>query len=221
MNKRYSGFIALCLMVTGFALNAPYQVQAQALPEPISVPDVPGVWGDIVYGDPDAPVELIEYGSLTCSHCASFSKDVLPRLQADFIESGKLRFVFRNFIRDRYDLAGAAASRCLTDEKATKQALENLFAEQEAWLSSENAYVAIGEIVGRQGLSQEDYGKCLSDQTVQKHLVEMRQVGIQLYDIKSIPTLVLDGNAFSFPGYDMLKLRIESAILAVATSSKE
>lgn len=214
MRKQYLNLVAICLIFASFSFGASSVLRAQVLPGTISVPDVPGVWGDIVYGDPAAPVELIEYGSLTCPHCASFSKDVLPRLQADFIESGKLRFVFRNFVRDRYDLAAAAASRCLTDKDATKRALENLFAEQNAWMSSENAYVAIGEIVAREGLSQADYGKCISDQTIQTHLMEMRQTGIQLYEISGIPTLVLQGNAFGFPGYDKLKLRIESAILA-------
>lgn len=183
-----------------------------ATPATPTIPDRAGVWGDIVYGDPDAPVELIEYGSLTCPHCASFSRDVLPRLMQDFINDGKLRFVFRNFVRDRFDLAAAAGSRCMADVDATKRTLNTLFAEQARWLQADNPLGAIAEIVGREGLDQEALTACLKDQQVRVHIVEMTQDGAKKYNIKGIPTLVLNGVSMSFPGYPALKLRIEAQL---------
>ena len=198
-----------CLMA---AMLIGVSVQAQQLSTPVTIPDQDGTWGDIIYGNPNARVELIEYGSLTCPHCASFSENVLPRLKQDYLDEGKLRFVFRNFVRDRYDLAAAVASRCLLPEEAAKRTLKTLFAEQAVWLRSENPFAAIAEISGREGLSQEDFSACLSEQKVRNHLVEMTQNGAKLYDIKAIPTLVLNGTPFNYQNYEALKARIDAAI---------
>lgn len=205
--KRIAALIYISFVcLTGFSVNA------QQLSTPVTIPDQKGTWGDIVYGDPAARVELIEYGSLTCPHCASFSADVLPRLMEDYVNDGKLRFVFRNFVRDRYDLAAAVASRCMLSEDASKRTLENLFAEQASWLQSQNPFAAISEIAGREGLSQEDFSACLSEQNVRNHIVEMTQNGVKLYDIKAIPTLVLNGQPFNYQNYTALKARIDAAI---------
>lgn len=184
--------------------------------QPETTPSRVGVWGDIVYGSETAPVELIKYGSLTCPHCASFSKDVLPRLMEDFISGGQLKFVFRNFVRDRYDLAAAAASRCFDTTDATKRALEVMFAEQDTWMRSNNPYEGIAQIVEREGMNRDEMGACISDQQVREHLVQMTQGGAQKYNIQAIPTLVLNGVAMTFPGYDRLKLRIETQIATQA-----
>ncbi|WP_262695900.1 DsbA family protein [Kordiimonas aquimaris] len=205
--------VLICFSVVAVTLAV--AAHAQQLSTPETIPDREGVWGDIVYGDPSARVELIEYGSLTCPHCASFSAEVLPRLQEDFIKNGKLRFVFRNFVRDRYDLAAAVASRCLSSEDATKRTLKALFAEQQDWLQAQNPFAAIAEIAGREGLDQEEFSSCLSEQSVRKHIVEMTQNGAKLYDIKGIPTLVLNGTSFGFNGYDALKERINQAIAKI------
>lgn len=183
-----------------------------AAPTELTIPDRAGVWGDIVYGSPDAPVELIEYASLTCPHCASFARDVLPLLMQDFVNDGKVRFVFRNFILNRLDLAAAAASRCLTGVDATKRAMETLFAEQNTWLRADNQLLAVMEIVGREGITEDGVRECLSDQQVTKHLVEMMQQGAKDHEVNSTPTLVLNGVSMSFPGYAALKLRIEAQL---------
>ena len=184
-----------------------------------TIPSRPGVWGDIVYGNENAPVELIEYGSLTCPACASFATKVVPRLMEDFISTGQVKFIFRNFVRDRYDLAAASAARCVADEEGAKAALDDLFKEQESWMKSDNPYQAMAEIVGRYGLSQEEMGQCISDQGVRLHIVEMRQHGLDQHEVKATPTLVLNGVTMLFPGYDRLKLRIETQIATQGLSS--
>lgn len=210
----YGAVLAILFAFTAMAYTP--TASAQALSSAQTIPEREGVWGDIVYGNPEARVELIEYGSLTCPHCASFSADVLPRLQADFLEAGKLRFVFRNFVRDRYDLTAAAASRCLSSVDATKRTLTVLFREQPLWMRAENPYVAIAEIVSREGLDQAGFSACVSEQSVREHVIEMTQNGAKLYDIKAIPTLVLNGTPFTFEGYDALKNRIDEAIAATS-----
>lgn len=218
-----STFGALMVLVIGLAFGS---VAASAQPvsegaeaKQMTIPSREGVWGDIVYGAADAPVELIEYGSLTCPACASFALNVVPRLMEDFINQGQLRFVFRNFVRDRYDLAAASASRCIADENGVKKAIDELFAEQESWLRSENPYQAIANIVGRHGLDPESMGQCISDEQVQRHIVEMRQKGQEQFEVNATPTLVLNGVPMMFPGYDRLKLRIETQIATQSLTS--
>lgn len=202
---KWLGFVAATLLFAGAGF-------AQVEPAQQTTPARQGVWGDIVYGDINAPVELIEYASMTCPHCADFSSNVLPRLMEDFINEGKLRFVLRNFVRDRYDLAAAAASRCMPDEATAKRAIADLFAEQDSWLRSDNPYAALAEIVARHGLTQPELGACLSDQEVREHIVQMTQTGAQVYNIQVIPTLVLNGVAMTYQGYESLKLRIEAQL---------
>jgi len=206
----------LAVFTVGAGVNAqsssPADQTAPAALAGLTIPDREGVWGDIVYGSPDAPVELIEYASLTCPHCASFSRDVLPLLMKDFVNEGHVRFVFRNFVLNRLDLAAAATSRCLTSEDATKRTMAALFAEQSQWLQADNQLTAIMEIVGREGLNEEGVRECLADQQVTKHIVEMMQQGAKDHDVQATPTLVLNGVSMSFPGYAALKLRIEAQL---------
>lgn len=177
-------------------------------------PDHPGIWTDIVYGDASASVELIEYGSLSCPACGGFAAQVFPLVKKDFIDKGLIKFVFRNFVRDRYDLAAAAGARCLNDMEATKRAIANIFAEQATWMRSSNPYEAIAEIMSREGMSQADFGQCLSQQSVRNYLVDMTQQGSQKYEIKSVPSLILEGRLMSFNSYEELKNQIEAAIAA-------
>lgn len=204
--------VKLLMAAMAFMVAAGTGLTAQETEPAVTLPSRAGTWGDIVYGDPDAPVELIEYASMTCPHCASFSRDVLPRLMEDFIDGGHLRFVVRNFVRDRYDLAAAAASRCMPTEDATKAAMADLFAEQDDWLRSDNPYAAIAVIIERHGLTQPALGECIADQEVRQHLIEMTQTGAQLYNIQVIPTLVLNGVPMRYQGYDSLRLRIEAQL---------
>lgn len=210
-------------MIAGGGASVSAQSSSPAAPQgeakAPTIPSRPGVWGDIIYGDENAPVELIEYGSLTCPACASFATEVVPRLMEDFVSKGQLKFVFRNFVRDRYDLAAASASRCIADEEGAKAALDDLFKEQESWMSSDNPYQAMAGIVGKYGLSQEEMGQCISDREVRLHIVEMRQNGLEEHEVKATPTLVLNGVPMLFPGYDRLKLRIETQIATQALSS--
>lgn len=149
--------------------------------------------GDIVYGSVSAPVEIIEYASLTCPHCAHFSTDVFPEFKKQYIDTGKVRFVFRNFVRDPYDMVASLASRCTGDVEATKTMIAALFAEQQQWIRSPNYYEAVFAIAAKSGVSKEAFAACLDNEDLAKTLVMSKQDGIKLYKIERIPTLVING----------------------------
>ena len=120
-----------------------------------------GLRGELTYGDKSAKVEVIEYGSFTCPHCAHFANDILPQLKADYVDTGKVRFIFRNFVRDRYDMAVAVTSRCTKSAETAKAMTETFFARQKEWMTSDNPYEPMASIASDAGVSQEDLSNCI------------------------------------------------------------
>ncbi|MCJ9429403.1 thioredoxin domain-containing protein [Kordiimonas marina] len=152
-----------------------------------------GLRGDIVYGKKDAPLVLIEYGSLTCPHCGHFANDVFPTIKKDYIDTGKVKYIFRNFILDRFDLAAAEASRCTSDPEKTKTMIATFYKTQKDWIMAENQYEAIAAIAAKSGVSKQDFAKCLTSDDLGKYLLDMRTEGAKKYKIRGVPMLILNG----------------------------
>ncbi len=219
--KRIVSFVGFLVATLVFSLTAVAQPQAEKDENGLTIIQTPsreGVWGDIVYGDPDAPIELIEYASLTCPACADFARDAMPQLLDDFISKGQVKFVFRNFVLNQYDLAASAATRCVATTDDAKSAIDDLFKEQAEWLSGDNPYLGMSAIMARHGLEQEALGQCISDQEVQLHIVQMRQRGLEEHEVNATPTLVLNGVPMPYPGYDRLRLRLETLLATQSLS---
>lgn len=219
--KRIVSFVGFLVATLVFSVTAVAQPQAEKDENGLTIIQTPsraGVWGDIVYGDPDAPIELIEYASLTCPACADFARDAMPQLLDDFISKGQVKFVFRNFVLNQYDLAASAASRCVATTDDAKSAIDDLFKEQAEWLSGDNPYLGMSAIMARHGLEQEALGQCISDQEVQLHIVQMRQRGLEEHEVNATPTLVLNGVPMPYPGYDRLRLRLETLLATQSLS---
>lgn len=219
--KQILSALGVLIAATALPISAAAQPQAEKDENGLTIVQTPsraGVWGDIVYGDPNAPIELIEYASLTCPACAEFATQALPLLLDDFISKGQVKFVFRNFVLNQYDLAAASASRCVATTDAAKLAIDDLFKEQAEWLSGNNPYVGLSEIMARHGLEMEAVGQCISDQEVQMHIVQMRQRGLEEHEVGATPTFVLNGVPMPYPGYDRLRLRLETLLATQSLS---
>ncbi|WP_262690260.1 DsbA family protein [Kordiimonas aestuarii] len=171
----------------------------------------PRLRGELTYGDKTAKVEVIEYGSFTCPHCARFAREILPQLKADYIDTGKVKFIFRNFVRDRYDMAVAVTTRCTTSADTTKAMTETFFERQKEWMTSDNPYAVMAEIAGDAGVSQTELGNCISDRALQEHMVEMRNFGIESYQINAVPAILVNGAKIDMHSYEDLKDAIEAA----------
>ena len=149
---------------------------------------------DIVLGKPDAPVTVVEYASMTCPHCAHFSKTTFPELKTKYIDTGKVRFVFREFPLD--DLAAAAAmlARCIdkTNGEKAVAVIEVLFNSQDKW-AVRNPLPQLQQITKQAGLSQQAFDECLKDQTLYNNILAMRERGSKEYKVESTPTLFVNG----------------------------
>ncbi|MGH6797416.1 MAG: thioredoxin domain-containing protein, partial [Roseiarcus sp.] len=128
--------LAFAAVLSAAALAANGALAATAAPEPDRTVDMatvlkPGPLPELAMGEPSG-VPVIEYGSLTCPHCATFSREVFPELKKDYVDTGKVRFIFREFSRNPIDVAAFVLARCVGDDKAFA-AIELLFNEQDKW----------------------------------------------------------------------------------------
>ena len=146
-------------------------------------------------GDPEAPVEIIEFASLTCSHCADFHQEVLPRLKSEYIDSGKVRFVYRDFPLDRYALYGSMLARC-SGEKGFFPFIDVLYAQQPKWLRAPDPLKSLGQIARQSGMTSEDFKVCLGNQAIEDGILEDRLESQRQYEIQATPTIIIDGEKY-------------------------
>ena len=149
---------------------------------------------DIVLGKPDAPVTVIEYASMTCPHCAHFSKTTFPDLKTKYIDTGKVRFIFREFPLDELAAAAAMLARCIdkTNGEKAMAVIEVLFASQEKW-AVRNPLPQLQQITRQAGMSQQAFDECLKDQTLYNNVLAMRERASKEYKVESTPTLFVNG----------------------------
>jgi protein-disulfide isomerase len=155
--------------------------------------------GERSAGRPEAPVTVIEYFSLTCSHCAAFHKDTWPQVKARLVDTGKVRMVWRDFPLDQLALAGAVVARSLPAERY-EGFISALFASQDRWAFARGAD-SIGEIAkiaALAGMTRAKVDEALADQALQRGILEGRLKGQQEHNVGSTPTFVF-GNR-STPG---------------------
>ena len=148
--------------------------------------------GDRILGNPDASVTIIEYSSLTCSYCARFHADVLPRVKKNWIEAGKARLVYRHFPLDGLALRAAAVANCF-DGKRYFGFLDATFASQQRWTRSSDPLADLARIARLAGMSQEAFDRCVEDEAEIDKILERRADGEKTYGVDSTPTLIVNG----------------------------
>lgn len=147
-------------------------------------------FGDLVMGNPDAPVTIIEYASLTCQHCANFHLNTWPDLKEKYIKTGQVRFIYRNYTRDPADLAVGMLTRCVGPDQAFD--LMSIFFERQRQWVVQDAKTEIAAIARRVGINRVDFDACLANTELQAQLVEMLRVG-QAEGVSGTPTFLING----------------------------
>jgi len=149
-------------------------------------------FGDVVLGNPNAPVTVIEYASMTCSHCASFHTGTLPQLKEQYIDTGKVKFIMREFPLD--NLAGAASmlARCVDDDKFYPF-VDMLFEKQEQWARADDPVKELRQVSKLAGFTEERFNQCVTDQDALEYIQQVRAEGDHKYDIRATPTLIING----------------------------
>jgi protein-disulfide isomerase len=148
---------------------------------------------DIVIGSADAPNTIIEYASMTCSHCAHFHNDVFPKLKEKYIDTGKARFILREFPLDGLAVAAFMLARCAGDDRYYPM-VGGLFETQETWaVPGEDGKQKLLLIAKQAGFSQEKFDQCLADKGLFDKIVEVRQRAHEKFGVDSTPSFFVNG----------------------------
>ena len=151
--------------------------------------------GDIVLGSTDAPITIIEYASMTCSHCADFHKFAFKRVKENYVDTGKVRFVFREFPLDAYALQAAVLARC-SGENQYFEMIDLLFDKQLDWVTSQDVSQSLRRYARDKGLGDDEYDSCQENQTLLKRLAARRIEGRETYGVRATPSLVINGKLY-------------------------
>ena len=154
-------------------------------------------------GSPDAPITIIEYRSLTCSHCADFANNVFPELNEKYIQTGKVKFEFRPFVLNAVDLNAFKLLNSI--EKKDFLSLDKmLFRDQNKWLVTkdsnkilENSTNALKKYALLYGLSEETFNDILNDKELEEWILSMRVDGTKKFNIQSTPSFIINGEVHS------------------------
>lgn len=158
---------------------------------------------DMVMGSADAPVEIIEYASFTCPHCASFHADTFKRLKADYIDTGKVRFVYREVYFDRFGLWASMIARCGGEMRFFGMA-ELIYEKQREWTASGDPAIIIEDLrklAKTAGLTDDMLDECMNDADMAQSLVGWYQANAERDDISSTPSFLIDGEKYSNMAY--------------------
>ena len=151
----------------------------------------PNPMGEMSLGDEHAPVTIIEYASMTCPHCAHFSMTTFPELKKRYIETGKVRFIFREFPLDQLAAAGFMLARCASPDKYFPL-IETLFASQRDWVV-QHPLDPLLVIAKQAGFTKETFEACLTNQKILDGIEQVRDQGAKQFGVDSTPTFFVNG----------------------------
>ncbi|HEY1863287.1 MAG TPA: thioredoxin domain-containing protein [Roseiarcus sp.] len=189
--------LAAVLSVAALAANAAFA--AGGAPEPDRTIDMatvlkPGPLPELAMGDASG-IPVVEYGSLTCPHCATFSREVFPELKKDYIDTGKVRFIFREFSRNPLDVAAFVLARCIGDDKAFA-AIELLFNQQDKWAFVDKPLEPLIAAMRPAGLTHDQAMACLKDKSKADAMVAIGKRATDEIKMTGTPTFVIDGKVY-------------------------
>ena len=150
---------------------------------------------DIPMGDPAAPVVLVDYSSMTCPHCARFHTDSLPTLKRDYIDQGKVYYIFRELPLDARARAASMLARCSGDA-LYHSVVDTLFERQREWAGAPNPAEALFALVAQAGYTQDSFNACLTNQELEAAIVASADRGSQEFGVASTPTIFINGARF-------------------------
>lgn len=150
---------------------------------------------DKVLGQADAPVTIVEYASMTCSHCATFTVNTLPVIEEKYIKTGKARLIFREFPFDPRATAAFMLARCAPDDRYFPM-VDVLFKQQMQWAAAENAQEALLQISKLAGFTQESFNACLTNQQLLDDVNAVRERGAE-FGVNATPTFFINGQKYS------------------------
>ncbi|MDP4822752.1 MAG: DsbA family protein [Aestuariivirgaceae bacterium] len=148
--------------------------------------------GERSLGSADAKVTIIEYASATCPHCATFHKETWPAIKAEFVDTGKARFIFREFPFDDLALAAFMVARC-APEAQYFPIIDILFEQQQAWARSQDPKGALFKVAQLAGFTSESFEACIKNDKIAQGIIDIQQKADKAYGVDSTPSFFING----------------------------
>jgi protein-disulfide isomerase len=187
----------IALSLTGLAALAgfaPLRLIAEAMAQSATDVAKPQSLPDMALGPANASVTITEYASMTCPHCAAFNENVFPKIKSEYIDTGKVRYVFREFPLDIKAAAGSMLARCIAKDDAGKYfaVIDMLFKQQNDWVTK-NTTETLTRIGKQAGLSQQAVEDCLKDQALLDKIAADQKFANEVLKVNSTPTFFING----------------------------
>jgi protein-disulfide isomerase len=193
-SSRRSAFLGLALAAYALFLgSSPVFAQATV---PVDQLMAPGPLPDVVEGKADAPVTIVEYASMTCTHCAAFHAETWPTLKSKYIDTGKVKFILREFPLDPLAAAAFMLARCSGPEKRDA-IVDLLFDKQKDWAFVDKPLEALAGLLKQTGVSQNDFETCLKNQDLYNKVTQTRDEAAKSFHVDATPTFYVNGQKLS------------------------
>ena len=150
----------------------------------------------IISGNENAKITIIAYESLTCSHCASFHKDIYPKLKKEYIDTGLAKIEFRHFPLDIAAFNASKIAQCKTDQSL--EILESLYSNQQAWVkgnTAEEVNINLKKFLEKEGF-EIDFEKCIDNKEIEDFVLNDRIEGAKKFDVNATPTIIINDKKF-------------------------
>ncbi len=170
-----------------FAQDAGTAPSAESTPEPLA---------DVVLGADDAPVTIVEYASMTCPHCAAFHNGPFKELKEEYIDTGKVKFILREFPLDRLALAAAIIARCKSDN--FYDTVDLYFEQQSFWATNDDPVAKMFQLAQQAGFSRAEFEACINDREIQEGIYANRARG-EADGVTGTPSIFIDGEKYDGP----------------------
>jgi protein-disulfide isomerase len=240
---RYSAYALPLLLLSACGQQAGNSTQANTGPVAAVKPPAGTDWvttvvetpdGGFRMGNPNAPIKVVEYGSLSCSHCAEFSEKAMEPLKANYIATGKVSYELRNYVRDPMDLTATLLARC-GGPGPYFPLVEQMFADQANWFTKVQAItpaeqqamaalppaqqfakfatvIGLDGFVRQRGISAEKANACLANQAESDKLVKMRDRANTEFNLQGTPTFLINGQVVPETGtWEALETKLKAA----------
>ena len=182
-----TGFAALAGLLPLRLISSAMAQSASDVAKPVSLPDM-------ALGPANASVTITEYASMTCPHCAAFNAEVFPKIKSEYIDTGKVRYIFREFPLDIKAAAGSMLSRCIAKGDAGKYfaVTDLLFRSQGDWVTK-NTTETLTRIGKQAGLSEQEVETCLKNQSLLDKIAADQKYASDVLKVDSTPTFFING----------------------------
>jgi len=193
--------ILICLAILGFLATAAYAEEKPAAADAANL--LVPLAEDNILGDPKAKVTIIEYASLSCPHCAAFAKEVLPKLDEEYIKPGKVKYIYRHFPLNAPALKAAALTECAPREQYYTY-IEVLFDTQKKWAFTLDYVADLQNIAMLGGMTEADFTACMNNKKIEEKVANTRLAAEKNLKVGSTPTIFINGKLVEsdhdFPG---------------------